>query len=433
MATKEKLTGKQWLAITVAGLAFTATCGVSYFINYYYAIYQEATGFTDGQIGTILSSIGIIAVISYLFGGPLADKVRSKVLLIFCCLSTAVCSLVMLTFPRYEIMLVVQIVLGLCALLPHYAPLCKFITTIGNSQDQTNKLWGIYTAVVGASGALIGFIGTAIINHFNDAKIGMRIIILMFVALEIFCACMFPVVDKSKHGDPVSKGGGSFKLSDIGRLLTMPKMWLVFISLIGIYLTAFAFTYIMPLLTNVFMVPLAMVTLISTIRANLIKVVSGPAAGTLAAKLHTSHKANLILYVVAFIGMLLLVLIPWGKQSIALAIVAVVILAFAYSASTTYWTPLVSDAGIPNECLGTAIGFSSVVMTLPDTFAYKLAGNAIEANGESAYKGIFLVVLAAYVVGAIANTILIRVRKKELAAEAEKSENAETVEAASVE
>ena len=412
----EKLTAKQLLAVTIAGLAFTATCGVSYFINYYYAVYQGATGFTDGQIGTILSAIGVIAVISYIFGGPLADKVRSKVLLMFCCLSTAVCSLVMITFPPYEVMLVVQVVLGICALLPHWSPLCKFITTIGNTPDQTNKIWGIYTAVVGASGGLIGLICTAILNS-NDARTGMRITVLIYVALEIFCAIMLPVVDKSKHGDPVSKGGGSFKLGDIGKILTMPKMWLVFFALTCLYQTGFAFTYIMPLLSNVFLVPLATVTLISTIRGNLIKVVTGPAAGTLAAKLHTSHKANLILYAFALVGMGLLVVIPWGPGSIFLAMVSVAILAIAYSASTTYWSPLVIDAGIPNEWLGTAIGFSSVVMTIPDTFVYKLAGNAIEAHGSDAYRTIFTILMGVYVVGAIANIILINVRKKELAAQ----------------
>lgn len=412
----DKLNSKQLFAVIIAGLAFTATCGVSYFINYYYAVYQGATGFTDGQIGTILSAIGIIATISYIFGGPLADKVRSKVLLMFCCLSTAACSLVMITFPPYETMLIVQVVLGICALLPHWSPLCKFITSIGETPEQTNKAWGIYTAVVGASGGIIGLICTAILNS-NDARTGMRITVLIYVALEIFCAIMLPVVDKSKHGDPVSKDGGTFKISDIAKILTMPKIWLAYIAITCLYLTGFAFTYIMPLLSNVFIVPLATVTLISTIRANLIKVVTGPAAGTLASKLHTSHKAQLILYAIAFVGMALLVIIPWGPASIALAMVSVVLLAVAYSASTTYWSPMVIDTGIPNKWLGTAIGFSSVFMTIPDTFIYKLAGNAIEARGDAAYRSIFTIVLGFYVLGIIANVILIKVRKKELAAQ----------------
>ena len=411
----DKLTSKQLLAVTIAGLAYTATCGVSYFINYYYAVYQGATGFTDGQIGTILSAIGVIAVISYIFGGPLADKVRSKVLLIFCCLSTSVCSLAMITFPRYEIMLVIQVCLGLRALLPHWSPLCKFISTIGNSPEQSNKIWGIYAAVVGGSGALIGFICTAILNS-HDARTGMRITVLIYVALEIFCACMLPVVDKSKRGDPVSKDG-EFKFSDIGKILTMPKMWLVFLSLTCLYQTGLAFTYITPMLNSVFLVPLATVTLISTIRANLIKVVTGPASGNLAAKLHTSHKANLILYVLAFLALGMMVIIPWNSSSVVLAMIAVALLAIAYSASETYWSPMVTDAGIPNKYLGTAVAFSSIVMTIPDMFVYKLAGNAIEKNGDSAYRSIFIIVLGVYVVGMIANILLIRIRKKELAAQ----------------
>lgn len=416
--TKQKLTMEQMLATFVGGLAFTATCGVSYIITYYYAMYQEATGFTDGQIGTILSVTGVVGVISYLFGGPLADKFRPKVLLIFCCLSTAVCALLMITFPPYNLMLILQGVLALCALLPHWSPLCKFLNGIGRNADESNKVWGIYTAVVGASGALIGFICTAILNY-NTARMGMRITVLLYVALEVICAIMLNVVDKSKPGEK-GESTNTFKFSYIITLLTMPKMWMVYISVTCLYLTGtLGFTYLMPMLSNVFLVPLATVTLISTIRANLIKVVAGPAAGTMAAKLHTSHKGQAVLYVVAFLGMGLLLIIPWGPGSVALALVSVIILALAYAASTTYWNPMVADAGIPKEYLGTAAGFLAVVQTIPDTFMYKIAGNAIEKNGVSAYKTIFMVIMVAYVIGFIVNFILIKTREKEKVAESQ--------------
>lgn len=409
----QKLSKEQVLAVIVSGLAYTATAGVSYIIMFYYSMYQNATGFTAGQIGNIMSVISIIATISYIFGGPLADKFRPKVLLIFCCLSTSVCSLLMITFPPYELMLPLQGLLALCALLPHWCPLAKFLTSLGKNSEQTNKIWGYYSAVVGASGALIGFICTAVLNAF-DARTGMRITVLIYVALEVFCACVLPLVDKSKKEDYLEKSN-DLNLKSILKIFTMPKVWLVYIVNTCFYMIGLTTMYFDPMLSNVFGVSLAMIALINTIRSNFVRILTGPLSGQLAASLHTSLKAQLVLFGIAAVGLIMMILIPWSPSTLVLALVAITIIAFA--ASVAYGSPNLSDAGVPDKYFGTAVGFMAVANTIPDIFVHPIAGRYVENHGTSGYKTIFFVSLCMMVVGALFNVILIRYRERELAAE----------------
>lgn len=315
-----KLNREQILAVIVGGLAYTATAGVSYIIYMYYSMYQNATGFSGGQIGTIMSVISVIAIISYLFGGPLADKFRPKVLLVFCCLSTAVLACLMITFPPYELMLPLQALLALCALLPHWCPLSKFLTSLGKNSEQTNKIWGYYSAVVGATTAIVGFACSAILNHF-DPRTGMRITVLIYVALEILCAILLPMVDKSKHSDQLEKSN-DFSFRSVLELLKMPKVWLVYLSRTCLYMLGMAMMYLDPLMCNGFGVPLATIALITTIRGSF-GIFTSPIAGNVAAKLHSSLKAHLILYGIAAAGLILLLVIPYESSTFIFALVGI--------------------------------------------------------------------------------------------------------------
>ena len=412
-----KLTKKQVLAAITGGFAFVAACNLSYFISYYYAVYQAATGFTDGQIGEIMSLVGIAATISYILGGPLADKYRPKVLLIICCVSTSIASLGMLLYPSFTLMKVIHAVIAVCALLPHWMPLTKFMSLQSSDSKTLNKMWGIYSGVCGVLGLAIGLIASALASKI-EPKTCMTVTVFMNIFLNVITVILILTVDKSKRGDAVV-AGEKFDFKEALKLLVMPKTWIMWITAIGIYLAAFALTYTTPLMTSVFGVSVATATLINTLSANL-KIVTGPISGGLAAKFGSCLKANLLLYGIGAVGLILLLVFPWGPGSIAIILVSVAILAFAYRSSTTYWGPIHTDSGIPISLIGTSSGLLSVVMTIPDTFIYTLGGRAAE-RGEAGFRSIFMWVLVCFAVGAAANIALIAMRKKEQAKETAES------------
>ena len=77
----KRLTLKQWILIIGVACSFAGTVGIGYFFTYYYQLGLEAFGFNDSQLGAIISAFSSCAVVCYLLGGPLADKVPSHLLI----------------------------------------------------------------------------------------------------------------------------------------------------------------------------------------------------------------------------------------------------------------------------------------------------------------------------------------------------------------
>ena len=403
-----KLTRHQYLIALLCGLGYTGTCGMCYFASMYYSVYQTATGFNDTQMGKILSIIGAFAIVSYLLGGVLADMVQPKWCLLFCYISSSALGLAMLTFPGYSVMLFITGALGVTCLLPKWCPMSKLLTLSG-TPEQVGRLWGWFTAFAGASTFLVGLIASAIMAR-TDARTGFVAMVIMYVIVLLSSAVMVLLLLKTEKGKLQSTN--SFKFSYIVKLLMDPKQWLGWFTFIGMYIAYFAFTYINPMLQNVFLLPVAALTLITTIRANAVKTVMAPISGTMADKFGTL-KVYRVCYIIFAAGLGLLCLIPWNSGSMVLAVVALFVIAIAYTSSYAISGPILTDIETKNEYRGTAQGFQSVAATIPDLFIYSLAGNWLTERGDiGGYKSIFTMVFVFMAVGFISNEILLAMKRK---------------------
>ena len=75
-----KLKGNMWRLIILA-IAGSLIYGLPYFRTYYYDAYLEAYNLTNTQMGALGSMFGIFGMISYLFGGVVADFISPKKLI----------------------------------------------------------------------------------------------------------------------------------------------------------------------------------------------------------------------------------------------------------------------------------------------------------------------------------------------------------------
>lgn len=100
-APKVKLNGRQWLAVIVCGMAYNALGILQYLARDFYVIYKESNGLTDSQMGTIMTAVGIAAVIAYFYNGFVTDLVRPKIMMMFSCSVCVVLALFLLTNPGF--------------------------------------------------------------------------------------------------------------------------------------------------------------------------------------------------------------------------------------------------------------------------------------------------------------------------------------------
>ena len=75
-----KLRGNMWRLIILA-VAGSLIYGLPYFRTYYYDAYLQAYNLTNTQMGSLGSIFGVFGMISYLFGGVVADFISPKKLI----------------------------------------------------------------------------------------------------------------------------------------------------------------------------------------------------------------------------------------------------------------------------------------------------------------------------------------------------------------
>ncbi|MDD6348220.1 MAG: MFS transporter, partial [Lachnospiraceae bacterium] len=103
-----KIKINRWLIVLILGL----TLGFSYEPPYIrYTFHEQLTnicGYTDTQLGLMLSVYGTVALIFYIIGGVSADKYSCRTLIVTSLLGTAFGCVVMAFYPPFWVALGVE-------------------------------------------------------------------------------------------------------------------------------------------------------------------------------------------------------------------------------------------------------------------------------------------------------------------------------------
>lgn len=104
-----KLRGNMWRLIILA-VAGSLIYGLPYFRTYYYDAYLQAYNLTNTQMGSLGSIFGVFGMISYLFGGVVADFISPKKLISISLILTGVAGFCHLFATNYSMLLVIYLV-----------------------------------------------------------------------------------------------------------------------------------------------------------------------------------------------------------------------------------------------------------------------------------------------------------------------------------
>ena len=107
-------------------------------------------------------------------------------------------------------------------------------------------------------------------------------------------------------------------------------------------------------------------------------------------------------------SIVIILFIPWTPAYYIFAVGAVLLLASSLKGRSPLSNTLLTTVRTPMMLFSTSVAFESMVMTIPDTFAYSMAGNAIEKYGMAGYKYIFIISIALVLGGLVCNIILDR-------------------------
>lgn len=409
---------------TIILLAFAGSIiyGLPYFRSYYYDTYQSMYNLTNTQMGLLGSAYGLLGVFSYLIGGVLADKIKAKKLLIFSMIATGLGGLLHLVVSDFRALVVIYGLWGVTSLLTFWPALMK-IVRIQASDEEQSRAYGIFEGSRGVFNAAHLAVATAIFGVF-EAKaapyMGINGIIWFYSLAPLIVGIIFIFI--LKEPETVNEAGTSSKVSmkDIARVLKMPVMWLIIIMMYTSYTFNMSSYYFTPYASNIIGVT-AVIAAILTVMSQYIRPFAATFGGFAGDKFGKS-KTMILGYILMIAGVL--IMDATGRMSsdfrMTLVVAACVLVYAGMFSNFGLYFSFISEAGIPVELGGVAIGMASTFGYLPEVLSYTIAGKLLDTySGYQGYHLNHMYMVAMGVIGLIVAIIWTRTYGKKAQMEKE--------------
>ncbi|EFS3867612.1 MFS transporter [Shigella boydii] len=358
---------RRW--ITLAIISFSG--GVSFDLAYLRYIYQipmaKFMGFSNTEIGLIMSTFGIAAIILYAPSGVIADKFSHRKMITSAMIITGLLGLIMATYPPLWVMLCIQVAFAITTILMLWSVSIKAASLLGDHSEQ-GKIMGWMEGLRGVGVMSLAVFTMWVFSRFapdNSASLKTVIIIYSVVYILLGILCWFFVSDNNNLRSTNNEEKQSFQLSDILAVLRISTTWYCSMGIV---------------INKIF------------------RALCGPLGGiiTTYSKVKSPTRVIQILSVLGLLALTALLVTNSNPQSVAMGIGLILLLGFTcYASRGLYWA-CPGEARTPSYIMGTTVGICSVIGFLPDVFVYPIIGHWQDTlPAAEAYRNMWLMGMAA--------------------------------------
>lgn len=368
------------------------------------------------QLGLCFSVYGIVALVSYLLGGPLADKYPPRKLMALALWMTALGGLVFATFPSYGVLQVLYGYWGFTTIFLFWAPMIKATRVWGGTTSQ-GKAFGLLDGGRGLTGFLFGLLGVLIFSFLISENVESASLIERQEAFKYVIYCSAGIITLigiltwffMKSGEDEKEILlEQISMGQIISVLKLPSVVLLMVIILCAYV-GYKITDILSQYANEVMlydeVKSAQVgTFLQFLR---------PTTGIILGLIVDRFRISLVLvfsFVTSIIGGVLFATGIIAPTTTALFFISVIIIAVGvYSARALYFA-VMQEGKIPLVLTGTAVGLISVMGYTPDIFAGPAYGYLLDAHRgeELGHQNVFWMLTGFAIIGAVASIIYYR-------------------------
>jgi nitrate/nitrite transporter NarK len=362
------------------------------------------------QLGLCFSVYGFVALISYLFGGPLADKYPPRKLIAVALWMTALGGLVYATFPSYFVLKALYGYWGFTTIFLFWAAMIKATRVWGGANSQ-GKAFGFLDGGRGLVGALFGTMGILIFSIFitseiaeatvTESRAAFRYVILVSSGIVVvvgFLVWFFMRMDKASEKAIILD---KITVSQIKEVLKLPAVVLLMVIILC--------AYVGYKITDIFSLYAQDVMLYDQVQSAqvgtfllFIRPIIGVVIGILADRSQTTYWL-LVSFVLSFFGALLFATGVISDSSTALFFISTLVVATGVYAARSLYFAVMERGKIPLVLTGTAVGLISIVGYTPDIFAGPAMGYLLDTNpGAIGHQYVFGTLAIFSLVGGIA-------------------------------
>jgi MFS family permease len=382
----------------------------------------EVFQLTNLELGLCFSVYGIVALVSYLFGGPLADRFHPRILMAIALVLTALGGFYYARFPNYTQLQLLYGYWGFTTIFLFWAAMIKATRMWGGS-DKQGKAFGFLDGGRGLVAASFGLLGVFVFSYFlpSDnafASLAQRkaafeevivscSIIILFIALLVLLFLKPQSAEKERS----ISNQWNVLLKNFKTVSAIPSVWLLMIIILCGY-TGYKTTDVFSLYAREVM----MFNEVDAAKVGTFLLYIRPITGVLVGFLADRTRGTLLLIVgfaIMLLGSLIFASGILGPNLVFPFLGSILLTALGVYAARVLYFAVLREANIPLAATGTAVGLISLVGYTPDIFAGPAIGFLLDNSpGEIGHQHTFLMLAGFSVVGLWASVALYRLARR---------------------
>lgn len=418
--TNKSALKKNLFRLIILTLGAIIIYGLPYFRYAYWTTFMDVFNLNDSQMANLQTAYGVMALISYLPGGWLADKIAVKKLLLFSIFSTAFSGLFLLTIPSYEVILVIHGFWGVSTILTFWPAFVKTVRSLSNDDEQ-GKAFGLMEGMRGVFNIGISTAALAIFGLFlsNSAADGIAKVILFYSVLLVLIGILIMIFVKEVKKEKIDNEEKIDKAEQrkiIIKELKKPTVWIISGIVFCSYFMNIVFYNFTPYAEKVLGVGPVFAGFM-VIFAQWVRPLAAISAGVLGDKIGITKTVQIGFSLIT-LGTLAVFFIP-SKAPIALFITAIGVIYIAMYALQANHFALLEEGKIDKRATGMAVGVVSTLGYLPEVIGSQVAlmiltRFGVENGGtlSGSYHVLFAFLICLFVVGLLLTIIWSKVVMK---------------------
>jgi sugar phosphate permease len=373
--------------------------------------FLEVFDLTNFELGSLFSVYGVVALLSYLYGGVLADQFLPRKLIALSLFLTAIGGLVMATYPSYLTLQILFGYWGFTTVFLFWGAMIKATRLWGGTMSQ-GQAFGFLDAGRGLVAASMGSVGVFIFSLILTSDIrsatlierqeAFRYVIFFTSFMVALVGLLVFVYMKSEGEEKIKEMTSTSSFSNIKSVIKIPSVWLLMIIIMS--------AYVGYKLTDIYSLYASDVMLYDQIQAaevGALQLYLRPIVcviiGFLADK--TSGTSWIIIgFVIMLLGAVIFASgIVQSNMDVIFFISLIIIAVGTYAARALYFA-VFQEGKIPLAHMGTAVGIISVVGYTPDVFASPIMGYLLDTYpGITGHQYVFSMLVVFSVLGLLAS------------------------------
>ena len=365
--------------------------------------FLDVFNLTNLELGGLFSIYGVVAFLSYLYGGVLAVRYSLRKLLSISLIFNSLGWLIMMTYPSYLIMQLLFPYWGFTTVFIFWAPMLKATRAIGGVKMQ-GKTFSFLDGGRGVVASSIGLIGVLIFSVLitEDVSsltlsekqevfkyvIGASSLIVFIIGIVVYAYLKIELKDDEKIGN----------IKSLLELAKLKSVWLISFIILCAYM-GYKITDVYSLYASEVM----LFDEINAARVGALQQYLRPIVCTSVA-FFTDKNGNINNILIGFFVMMLgSILFASGLIKVSMNIlffISLIIVATGTYAIRGLYFSILKDGKIPYILSGTAIGLISIVGYSPDIFATPLYGYLLDNfPGIRGHQYVYLILFISSIVG----------------------------------